>query len=528
MPTITNTAEIFQPLDPSNLDSRFREHYEDIFGKDITNEKIIDLVYGGKPLKPLYSEIVFSATEEQVTNLRANICLSPKSQAGVKPLKLRNVGLRQFLIAGFPWLHNGTKEGIPGPSSWDGEDRWNELHEQYRLELCHSEISRWSVFFKQSDKLAESLDPNDIEDHEQFETIELVNNCTTWWGFEFRVKFNGDIYHGSFGSKPNTNVLQEFYSALSRQQAGSYARQTEKLAGQHSPYYPSFGFATDTDIYSNFDGWGPDKKANPSNTIDIDLNRYYQGTTPLETRSDIKVYINDKKIHYDRWGDESEYLKKAKKRRLMISRIGQGEDAVKTKNPPETYAEVYESESITLPNFSTNGVYQINDPVRKQGYGWLRELKTCSISPQSNGLFTLELLRTADTSNFELRRIVFGNINLKDKVPVYNPRQPEETIWTLDRFGLGARNTSMTYDTTFIPPHGETTPSHFAYILAGSSQDPKDAIKYVCPEPFGVERAIFAWANPEKTKLVIDLMSFERILPVWQGEIDLPSELLNF
>jgi len=528
MATIINVANIFQPLEPGKLSQDFRRHYEPIFGAGITDEEIISKVYGGKPLQPLYKQIQFSATEQQIDNVQATITLIPAETAAVQPLELRNVTLKQFLVAGLPWIHNGTTPGAPGPNIWDGGDNWNKLHQQYRLELCHSEICRWSIFFKRDGELQGGLTPDDATGHEQFSRIELVNNCTTWYGFEFRIEFDGDTYHGSFGSKPSTGVLKGIYSELSQHQAGSYARQTDKLAGGDQPRLPSFGFGTANDIYDNFNGWGPSRDAVSENTISIDLDRYYRGATMSERKKNIKVCVAKGKIDYERWGADSEYFKKAKIRRLMIAHMPSGENAIETKELPVKYSDIYKAKYITLPDFWPNGVYQIDQPRHKHGYTWLKDLKKCAVAKHTNNRFTIELQRSKSVSGLELRRIVFGNLDLTN-IPVYDSNRPEETVWTLDRFGYGPRKTELPYLPGFIPPHGNNEPAPFAFVLAGLPSDKTSrANHYVCPEPFGIERAIFSWANSQKSKLIIDLMSFERILPVWQGEIDFSDTPFSF
>ena len=191
-----------------------------------------------------------------------------------------------------------------------------------------------------------------------------------------------------------------------------------------------------------------------------------------------------------------------------------------SKNVPVTYEQVYNSREIALPDFPPRGIYNIADPQPKRAYGRLAELSQCTASIIDNRWLWLELHRVSGEGNFEFRRIVFGNLDIK-KIPQYDKENPKKSFWTMHRFGYGARDTTQRYEEGFKLPHERSEPVHFGYLLAGTSRDPKHADYYICPESFGVERAIFTWES--ETELVIDLISFERILPVWQGNVTFPD-----
>ena len=159
---------------------------------------------------------------------------------------------------------------------------------------------------------------------------------------------------------------------------------------------------------------------------------------------------------------------------------------------------------------------------QKNGYPWLYELNKCKVKGFNNGLYELELSRNSKNNDFELRRIIFGNLNL-ESLPVYKADDLKNSFWTIHRFGYGARPTVMNSNPNFRLPHERSRPVHYAYLLAGKDQNPGQANKYICPESFGVERAIFTWDDISKTRLTIDLISFERILPVWQGTVIFPT-----
>ena len=218
----------------------FEAHY----GKEASRERIAENVYGGRAIASLFKNICFEASDDDLENACATITLEPQDvdpEVNVEPLILVDAPLKQFLIAGLPRMVNG-----PVPKKWGSKDRWEDLDPQYRLELCHSEISRWSVFFKRDNRVRGETQ---IQNGDDFTGIELVNNCTTSTGFEFRVKRKGVTYHGSFGGSA---TLADVYQKLSIRQAGTWARQTEPLgAGK-----PVFGFLCKSIYYNSLD-WGP-------------------------------------------------------------------------------------------------------------------------------------------------------------------------------------------------------------------------------------------------------------------------------
>lgn len=519
-------SEIFFPPNDDTLINlpEFVAHYHDVYGRDLTREEISAKIYGGKPLNEKYKSVEFVADDEQLKKSKGDIILE-SNEAGLPDLIISNVSLRQFLVIGLPYLRFGTS-GLPFEGQWNEVDRWDDLEQQYRLELCHSEVSRWSIFFKKDGKRVKGLQKKQISGDEDIVEIELVNNCTTSTGFEFRIKFRGDDdpHHGSFG---RDHGVSDVYQALSIHQAGSWAKQwSAGLVGMGSE--PSFGFFSGTDIYGNFAGWSglANSTVQPGagekqNTIDISMERYLDGAKVIADSIDEScVKTHYEKIDYCRWGDNSEYFKKSHDRRLMMSIQTTPEESSRSVEIPITYREIFAAHSIRLPDFPPRGIYDMNNPQSKRGYGRLSEMRKAVFAKLSNGCFWLELRRQGCDQSFEFRRIVFGNLNLK-AVPLYDADSPEDSFLTIHRFGYGARSTNMEYKKKFELPHGEKSPPHFAYLLAGDSSDAESANSYICPESFGVERAIFTWESP--TILAIDLISFERILPVWQGRIEFPD-----
>ncbi|MCG9890781.1 MAG: hypothetical protein MH252_06880 [Thermosynechococcaceae cyanobacterium MS004] len=481
----------FQPMEEIfSSDPNKWKIFQDHYGKDVKKEDIIDKVYGGLSLKQLFSHFEIESNDSDLQELRATIRLIP-ADASLKPVIINRLSLKQFLVAGLP-----AKDLLP----WDGKDNWDKLDSQYRLELCHSEVSRWSIFIKRDGKLFSDAD---LENHEPFSDIELVNNCTTVDGFEFRVKRDGSTYHGSFGSKvEGRKELLDLYQRLSQWQAGSLAKQNLDLidGGASLDFF---------DYYKEPIPIDSADKLKPEFKFDISLEKYRPSAIG-ETSYSIQVNRGD--IDYKRWGGESsEYFQKPQKRRLVIKI--KNKDGKSSYDAPKQYEEIATAQEIILPNFQNTGIYDISDPQVKIYYRWLYEFDLCLVRSLSDNRAEIELRRAGTEGKYELRRFIFGNIDL-NKIPAYL-----DGFWTLHRFGYGARDTSMNYDADFTPPSKTPQVSHYAYQLGGEG-DSTTSFNYICPEGFGVERAIFAWEDSSKRRLVIDLISFERILPVWQGIID--------
>lgn len=514
---------IFIPIDAPEDLAEFRQHYNGNLELDLTDAQIRKNVYGGLPLTKLYSGIEITADASDLEKARGTIRLEAAENGPVeKDLIIKDVSLRQFLIAGLPYC-NEIHGNCPVSGEWDGYDNWTSLDPQYLLELCHSEISRWSLFFIKESKKdpKKGIAVGDFTKEKlsgagkDFSRIEIVNNCTTAIGFEFRIRYKGLLYHGSFGMK---GLLSPVYEKLSKYQAGTWAQQGRSLPEPYSDVNFFSGF------YNKSLGWSGMSSSthdvdSPGKTMEIDLTRYLKGATRIlgSTFSE-RVDVTREEICYQRWGKGTEYEEKPQKRRLILGIHRDGNPP--SYEPPLTYQQVYSADSIDLPDFSIQGVYQVDESVSKTCYKILPEFDQCSVSRLTNGAYCLEIHRQGGEGGFEFRRIVFGNLDLEN-IPKYNSKKPEKSFWTMHRFGYGARDTTQLYQKKFPLPHGAKTPAHFGYLLAGTKQSAASARHYICPESFGIERAIFTWEP--KNVLVIDLISFERILPVWQGRIKFPK-----
>ncbi len=465
--------KIFQPM--QNLSDDVWKEFEQHYGENVSREEIIQHVYGGQPLNEIFSHIEFKSEENDIENTIAKITL--KSAIDSQPdLVLSRISMKQFLVSGLP-----DSKWLP----WDGNDHWEDVNEQYRLELCHSEVSRWSIVFKKDNVINGGAN---ILGDKNISYIELVNNCTTVTGFEFKIKIMDILYHGSFGYNGN---LESIYSALSQKQAGSLARQLEPLDNDQGPsFFNAYFNPLDYD-----------------NSININLNKY-RGSKKTGNIRKTEVNINRGDIDYKRWGDNAEYYHKPFTRKLIHSING-----INNEYPPELYSEIECAQEIALPNFQPTGIYDLSDPQVKKNYSLLYQLTTCELIKYDNNLYDIQLINSnsKNLDQYGIKRIIIGNIFLDD-IPVY----PD--YFTFNRFDFGSRDTTMDYDPNFSPTSESCPISHYAYILAGK-KEPKDAIRYVCPEGFGVERIILSWEDITQKNLVIDIISFERILPVWQGVV---------
>ena len=491
---------IFQPLDEitSRDWAKFRDHYGDCNPPIADDNDIRSFCYGGEPLTDLYSHFHFEDTDEPARTTTIRL----KAANGGADLVIRNLSMKQFLVT----CHRGQ-----GFDRWlDGRDHWKDLTITQRLELCHSELSRWSIVLK--DDAASGFTSPDIEGGDHYSKIELVNNCTTTKGFEFKVRKieDGKTYHGSFGREDN---LKETYERLSRYQSGSLAKQDEKLN-------PSF-WGRKASFNMLFHYWrlgSYDLAVRKAPDIDTDNYRYANPSgRPIAAQ---EVTSNLGRIEYESWG-VSEYHEKPKKRKLMVAR--KPRNGALTKDIPETYRDIRDAEYIEYPNFDPTGVYNISRTVKQQNYRWLYEIDTCFAQKLGNGdLYEFELrrARSAGPAGRQLRRIIVGNVALSDI-----KRAGERDPFTFFKFGYGARPATMRYDPNFVPAGEQQGPVPYAYLLAGKARQTSTARTYVHPEGFGVERLILSWKDPSRKILEVDIMGFERILPIWKGEVAFPAPL---
>lgn len=411
-----------------------------------------------------------------------------------------DMNLRQLLVV------SSRPEKIDASEPTD----WCDVDPQTRLEVCQNDLSRWSVTLKSHTPVPEwdgARTPQGLRGHEWCDAIELVNNCTTSQGFELKVWTQGRLLHGSFAFDP------QIYRLLCRRQAGTWAHQGwegEPNSGLLDP-----GAAVDEHKNPSFaQVYHAEQKAHAS--VRLDLGRYRR----LVDQRDLwegEIHRTTGPVQYRRWVDTAEYFDKPFVRHLVMDRNASREDSRAYIDPPALYEDVQaESPSFKLPQCQASGIYNPLEPVEKKFYSQLADLTRAEIRCTSSKLHELTLVRPC-AQELDLHRIVIGNLDLR-KVPGY----PRSLV--IDRFCYAPRPTSMLYDDTWRPPAheeaGDSPSAMYACLLAQGGDWDENSGTFLQPESWGVERAILS-RTPGGRHLVIDLMSFEHIVPVWQGYIDL-------
>lgn len=496
---------IFQPYDQWETNKSLRERIIRYFG-GATKKEACDHLYGGLALSDIFDRFEMDITDEQERMVDIRILgHDPR-----RTVHIKNMSLRQLLVEstyGYVDTHNS------------GQGNWDRLSPQQRLEVCHSELSRWSVKIKSEKREAKwgnrRIAPGiQLVNASWCEAIEITNNCTTSTGFELKIKVKNpsgalDQYHGSF------SIPQAPYLQLSRIQAGAWARQGFR-ANWEQPYGPEADHGlVNPQQY-------PRPRANPTfgmiywevnfharESINIDLHTYRE----LDRRSKVREYrvkINKGKIDYQRWGANTEYYSKPHLRHLVINPKRERTCIP----PPKRYGEILRKKEgvFKLPVFRSDGLYDVLHPQAqvKKNYPTLKKMTIATISKTKAGLHELQLVNKKPRAQKELHRIVIGNIDL-DQIPHY----PE--YFTLHRFGFSPRNTSSLYDADWRPA-SERYRSKQALYACCLAAGPDHQATYIQPESWGIERAIL---SREGKDLVIDIISYERIVPVWQGRIRL-------
>ena len=529
------TAQIFQPLeDLYDLEAlkKFGKHFQDRLPEKIGYQAQLEKVYGGRPLASLYDKITIEAKPLQKT---ATLTLHSRTNQQADDIVVKNVNISQFLVYALP-----DSEITLGEST---KSLWSKMSDRNRFELCHSEIRRWSIIFLNDQPIGGA----DIIRKNHISKIEIVNNCTTVTGFEVKIIYAGRTYHGSFGAKEE---WANPYTYLSNVQGGSLAHQEKQSLGHHDDYGHQYAKNQKSffNIYYNYqdetkDHWKLTGKAalegHPIGSAPpLDLNLYRSTDKsvlphPLkETRGDKEKRV----IDYKRLGElGTEYVSKPGPRRLVIE--------PKNKAPadvipwPKTYGDVKNAEAISLPFFGSNGVYEVWKEFYFPKLKWLFETPAITITKLTDGSQELRLSwhdRDAD-SEYHLGAIVIGNLNFKKDIPIAGTRKAAMTFW---RIGYAPRKTVMDYDSHWSP---SSEGNRYAFLVGSKTKGRKPISKcadasdlrsdttlvdrLMIPEAFGLERLILSWENSKKRTLVIDLISYERIIPVCQYRISFPKTL---
>ena len=501
-------SKIYNPFDGLDL-KPFRDHYRTWLGMESASNSVLDAIamefcYGGLPLNSLYSDIFFEPSKSG-DPLAANIRLVPTQSFGGDVLEIKDVSLSQFTPAGLPekdWYDPKKQDWIQPDGLWKPVG-WEKLNNaQYQLELAHTETWRWSIVFKNGHVMGGA----DISGDDRLSHIELINNCTTTIGFEFKVTMSGRVYHG--GIEADT-PFSKFYEELCSAQAGSLPDQSQYFA---SIYFPSKGWGPDSG-YLTFD-----------QTVPVNLDKYRSGYPLAEIPVTFsKSNIDHGVIEYDKYGKASPYFQKPKVRGLLhgVVKVKGGK---LEKVLPQTYSDIQDWYELRLPNFKESGYYDHSDPVPVHGHTWLYEIDSAVIRPLASGSFRnrfeLEFRRSTRKELFQLRRIVLGNLDIEAIL-----RSPAPL--TIHRFGYAARPTVMEYDPAFRPATDPDNPDTYAFLLAGPDDIGQeggrdDSNYFTCPESFGVERAILSGDTQNRT-MTVELVSFERILLLWKATFDVPN-----
>ncbi len=456
-----------------------KEEILNYYKNEIPFEEARAYIYGGTDLTKIIEYISFEIIDLKNLTIRLRLYNRDNTITTIQKMSFRQLTIESS---------NNFRE--------NPKKSWEELTTQEKVEVCQHELSRWSLILKS--EFSNSLE---IENGESFDYIELINNCTTSEGFEIKVHSNTIKYHASFEMPPDV------YNLLCQEQAGSEARQGWFVDWNGTdPTKPDQNHGLINTSYPNINNnpafsqiyW--ESEYHMRDVVKIDLAKYRIVT---KTITNGLIDINLGTINYNRWtpalGPNNEYIQKSKVRKLIVAH-----DKAEYLDPPLTYSEILSgSYKFRLPLFLENGIYDVTSPKEKKHYSILQNLTTYEINFLNTGKYEIVLYNNSANAK-ELQKLVVGNIDL-DTIPTY----PE--IQTIDRFCFAPRKTTSEYDKSWCPPSiKEKNNTTYAFLLTSGNN-------YIQPESWGIERMILSKENNEM--LTIDLISYERILPIWQGTI---------
>jgi hypothetical protein len=490
-------AEIYEPWHSGDISREKARKYYGLDEKDPGQDlRIESWIYGGEQLSPQYSELVFGDHDAVARTVTVRLV---KNQAP-KDIVLEGISFRQLLV-------ESSGPGPAKPPTGD-TDLWEFLGvPQRRLEINQNELARWSVRFDRRrnwNGAAVSSVPDEIQ------VIELINNCTTENGFEIKLSGrDGRLWHGS------VTLPRRAYLELSQAQAGAWPHQFtgDPMYFEGEPGYPG-GDTSFSGIY--FDPHHANKD------VIVDLGRYRsRQELIIDPAPNVEISRHDERIQYMRWGGEAaEYYQKPHVRRLIASASD-----VAFQTPPTHYEEILEgvgNGNFRLADFEVNGLYDVTSPVSKNLYPQLAKLTRATVWKTAEGLHELVIENPeADPEKLELHRVVIGNISLSQ----LGKRSRYRVV---DRFGFNPRPTVTSYDANWRPANeqdGGIENAPYAWLLARPEKGGAEQGVYIQSESWGVERAILSLDDLDPRKLVVDLISFERIVPVWRARIDLGALL---
>lgn len=504
-----NITPIKQPYD--DWSAAKKKEIVEYYPCEISWEKAITHLYGGKALSGFVTKLKIDTTD----TFNRIVTITLYSTFG--ETQICNLSFKQLLVESSYRYGDRANNHI---GDWQN-DGWTKINYQQRLEICQNELSRWSVVIIDVNKKEW---PNGIPDSIKvkngswIQRLEIINNCTTSKGFELKIRFEDEDYHGSF------QIPQKVYRTLCEVQAGAWASQGWGYPNNDS-YSPEEG--TPGLLSSEKK---PDKINNPTfdhiynshenanENVLIDLEEYRMMV--LGSAKEFTPVVNRGEINYKRWGGKKEeYFQKPKVRGLVTDL-----KKIKSIDPPITYGQVINPESkngiFRLPKFGEDGLYNVREPVPKNKYHQLNLVeKVVIIQSTYKGLVEIEIRFAISEYKTDLHKIIIGNINLESNEITNN-------FLTIDRFCFNPRKTVSHYNDEWLPAaekFGSEKKAVYAFLLGAerSYENKYGSFKghvFIQPESWGLERAIL---KREGDLLTIDLISYERIVPVWQGTINL-------
>ncbi|MCH7876411.1 MAG: IPT/TIG domain-containing protein [Gemmatimonadetes bacterium] len=499
---------LFQPQDQPNFEWPKVRRYFGLQDSATDFQQAIDWVYGGQRLT--YKDTAGLMPQQQAARTKLDFFAMRIVDAGQLLLDIDIYKVAASQAADAIRIRNMSwRQLVPESSKRPAANStWENINDpQARLEICQMELARWSVVLKEGGQVQGQLS---ITGDAWCKKIEIVNNCTTSWGFEVKITDTNDVgYHASI------TLPQEQYFALCRAQAGAESRQGFDPPAGVPQVDSRLAFPNNSPTFKDVYYAAEHARAD----VTLDMDRYRTVTATPVNNQDINVSQGN--IDYQRLRPaNSEYFEKPHVRHLVMRPDATQANPRQFLVPPTTYAAVQaNTPGFMVPSFWPNGVYMIPQPTELSHYTQLRDLKKWSLHRTDVGLYEIVLARDPTPGNqLELHHVVLGNLDLR-------ALRTNTGLYTLDRFCYAARHTSTDYDPAWRPAiltTGGVKRARYGALLGGR-QGTTARYVFVLPEAYGVERAVLQFTNP--TTLIIDLISYERIVPVWQGTLTLPQNL---
>lgn len=181
-------------------------------------------------------------------------------------------------------------------------------------------------------------------------------------------------------------------------------------------------------------------------------------------------------------------------------------DLVLNRGQFHTYADVLET-PVKLAKFADRGFYRPED-VAVFDYGWMKNLDRMDMSMmEAPGPERFAQVRIwGDQSPYE---IVLGNFDLGR----LNPHRPSTLQFGINPYPKQRLRRRTPYGTGYnLGPQGKDVQPYLLLV------DRKTG-KWVNNQNLGLEQAFIGWQSIEKTALVIHLVTYERMIPVWMARL---------